>query len=116
MEDVVAVEDQEIGSHFSACCPQADEVVGDGEEGIVDDVYRHSLHMRTADLTVHGVEAEASYDGHPSDTDCGKADELVLEDGVRAEGQQTLGALGGIGPQAPAPTGGQDERVQADLS
>ena len=46
----------------------------------------------------------------------GKADELVLEDGVRAEGQQTLGALGGIGPQAPAPTGGQDERVQADLS
>ena len=59
MEDVVAVEDQEIGSHFGACCPQADEVVGDGEEGIVDDVYRHSLHMRTADLTAHGVEAEA---------------------------------------------------------
>ena len=75
----------------------------------------HATHLGSTDLVTYRVETKAGDDRYAINTRRGKTEELMLEDGVCADGQQTLGALGGVGPQAPALTGGQDERVHADM-
>jgi hypothetical protein len=107
LEEGVAVQEQEIPGHLPPGDPAAHQIVGDAEEGVVEDLGvggRRAWGQEPLDV----LAGEPRDDRRAGDPAASERVELPLEQRALVDGQQALGHGRGQREQAPTLPGAED--------